>query len=192
MPHDGVMTDPVPTGKPNARMRQTVGDMVRSMAVVLAVVAVLMLISWRPEPDPVRVVDPVPITNLAVSRAEFPILIPAIDDLRPTSARWEPTIASGDVPVWHIGYVTPEEQYLQLTQSTVSDPNYLEEQTLTGAMTEILEIEGAQWQLYVSKDESALVNMDNGVTTIVRGTGAKEDLIRAVESLQPASATASE
>lgn len=192
MLHDGVMTDPVPTGKSNARMKQTVGDMVRSMAVVLAVVAALMLVTWRPDPDPVRVVDTVPITNLAVSRAGFPILIPTLNDLRATSVRWEPTIESGDVPVWHIGYVTPEDQYLQITQSTVSDPEYLEEQTLQGEITGIVSINGSEWQTYVAENETALVNMDDGITTVVRGTGSQADVMKAVESLEQAQVTSSE
>lgn len=192
MLHDGVMTDPVPTGKSNARMKQTVGDMVRSMAVVLAVVAALLLVTWRPDPDPVRVVDTVPITNLAVSRAEFPILVPTLDDLRATSVRWEPTRESGDVPVWHIGYVTPQDQYLQITQSTVSEPEYLEEQTLQGEITDIVSINGSEWQTYVAENETALVNMDNGITTVVRGTGSQADVIKAVESLEQAQVTSSE
>lgn len=192
MLHDGVMTDPVPTGKSNARMKQTVGDMVRSMAVVLAVVAALLLVTWRPDPDPVRVVDTVPITNLAVSRAEFPILVPTLDDLRATSVRWEPTRESGDVPVWHIGYVTPQDQYLQITQSTVSEPEYLEEQTLQGEITDIVSINGSEWQTYVAENETALVNMDNGITTVVRGTGSQADVMRAVESLEQAQVTSSD
>lgn len=192
MLHDGVMTDPVPTGKSNARMKQTVGDMVRSMAVVLAVVAALLLVTWRPDPDPVRVVDTVPITNLAVSRAEFPILVPTLDDLRATSVRWEPTRESGDVPVWHIGYVTPQDQYLQITQSTVSEPEYLEEQTLQGEITDIVSINGSEWQTYIAENETALVNMDNGITTVVRGTGSQADVIKAVESLEQAQVTSSE
>lgn len=192
MLHDGAMTDPVPTGKSNARMKQTVGDMVRSMAVVLAVVAALLLVTWRPDPDPVRVVDTVPITNLAVSRAEFPILVPTLDDLRATSVRWEPTRESGDVPVWHIGYVTPQDQYLQITQSTVSEPEYLEEQTLQGEITDIVSINGSEWQTYVAENETALVNMDNGITTVVRGTGSQADVIKAVESLEQAQVTSSE
>lgn len=192
MLHDGVMTDPVPTGKANARMKQTVGDMVRSMAVVLAVVAALMLVTWRPDPDPVRVVDTVPITNLAVTRAGFPILVPTIEGLRATSVRWEPTLESGDVPVWHIGYVTPEDQYLQITQSTVSDPDYLEEQTLQGEITDNVSINGSDWQTYVADNETALVNMNDGITTVVRGTGSQADVMKAVESLEQAQVTSSE
>lgn len=192
MLHDGAMTDPVPTGKANARMKQTVGDMVRSMAVVLAVVAALMLVTWRPDPDPVRVVDTVPITNLAVTRAGFPILVPTIEGLRATSVRWEPTLESGDVPVWHIGYVTPEDQYLQITQSTVSDPDYLEEQTLQGEIADIVSINGSDWQTYVADNETALVNMDDGITTVVRGTGSQADVMKAVESLEQAQVTSSE
>lgn len=192
MLHDGGMTEPVPTGKSNARMRQTVGDMVRSMAVVLAVVAALLLVTWRPDPDPVRVVDTATIMTVASNRAPFPILVPTLDDLRATSVRWEPTNESGDVPVWHIGYVTPDDHYLQLTQSNVAEPKYLEEQTLNGEIVELIAIDGSEWQLYRAGDETALVNMSDGVTTVVRGTGSKESLVAAVQSLEQAPLTPSE
>ena len=39
-------------------MRQTVGDMVRSMGLVLALIAVILLVTLRPQPDAVKVVDP--------------------------------------------------------------------------------------------------------------------------------------
>ncbi|MFM7597881.1 MAG: DUF4245 family protein, partial [Actinomycetota bacterium] len=47
-----------PTGRPNARLFQTVRDMVISLAVVLGVIVVVLLLTLRPQPDPVRVVDP--------------------------------------------------------------------------------------------------------------------------------------
>ena len=59
MDHDWRVTSPdvQPTGRPNARLRQTAWDMVRSMAVVLVVVFVIVLLAWRPEPEAVKVVE---------------------------------------------------------------------------------------------------------------------------------------
>ena len=62
--HDGGVSTPVPTGKPNARMGQTVSDMVLSLAIVLGVIGAIMLVTWRPTPDPVREIDPLPSTRI--------------------------------------------------------------------------------------------------------------------------------
>ena len=88
-----VTPDTQPTGRPNARMRQTVGDMVRSMLVVLAFVAVLLLVTWRPQPDAVKPVDTTSAVTLATMQADFPVEVAVglSDGWRPTSARWEPT-----------------------------------------------------------------------------------------------------
>ena len=58
-----------PTGRSTGRMRQTVGDMIRSMAVVLAVVFVIVLLAWRPLPEAVKVVDTAPAIAEATAAA---------------------------------------------------------------------------------------------------------------------------
>jgi hypothetical protein len=185
MLHDGLVSDPVPTGKSNARMRQTVGDMVRSMAVVLAVVAAILLVTWRPSPDPVREIDIGPMLSVAASQAEYPIEVPTISGLRPTSVRWEPTIESEGAMVWHVGYVTEMDEYLQITQSTATNPEYLIAQTSGGDVTDVITINGVEWQYFTAPKGNSLLSFANGVTTIIHGTGSASELERAAESLQP-------
>ena len=88
----GAPDDLRPTGRPNARLGQTVRDMVLSLAVVIGVVAVIMLITLRPQPDPVRVVDPTPALLSARAEAGYPVVYPEGLDAawRPTSARCGP------------------------------------------------------------------------------------------------------
>ena len=97
MAHDGRVTAPQPTGRPNARLRQSVGDMVRSLAVVLVVVAAILVVTWRPKPDAVKPVDPATAVTLVTMQKDFPPLIP--QNLPSgwvlTSARFEPTAKSG-------------------------------------------------------------------------------------------------
>lgn len=194
MPHDGTVTSEEqaagvqPTGRPNARMRQTIGDMVRSMAVVLAVVAVIVLFTLRPHPDPVKVVPTAPVVAVAAAAGAFPVSEPTNlpDGWRATSARWEPTQASGDAPVLHLGYVTPSEQYAQVTQSTASSDRYLAEQTDKALATGSKDIAGTVWQTYERKARRSLVHSSGGVQTIVSGSAPWEELAILAASLQPA------
>lgn len=179
------MTTPQPTGKPNARMRQSVGDMVRSMAVVLAVVGAILLVTWRPDPDPVRVVDVAPLALIATAQSDFPILVPALPQLRPTSVRWQPTPESAERSVWHVGYVTEGDNYLQITQSVADNPTFLAAETDNGAVADLLVINGQDWQYFEAESGNSLLHMSDGVTTVVQGTGTRADLIAAVESLKP-------
>lgn len=167
-------------------MKQTVGDMVRSMAVVLAVVGALLLVTWRPDPDPVRVVDINPLVIVATAQADYPIVVPTLPGLRPTSVRWEPTEESGEIAVWHVGYVTEGDQYLEITQSTASDPLFLERETGNGEISGLIDIDGQQWQYFTADTGNSLVGLLGGVTTIIQGTGTESELTQAVRSLTPA------
>lgn len=185
-PDDGVAYPPGelrPTGRPNARLRQTVRDMVLSLAVVFAAIAVIMGITWRPTPDPVRVVDPAPELALARAQADYPVLYPADLDAawRPTSARWEITPASTPDPAWHVGFVTPEIQYAQIGQTASEDPSYVEGQ-VAGAEP-IGESKG--WLRYESPEQRALVRVTNGVTVVVSGTAPWPTLELLAERLSP-------
>ena len=172
-----------PTGRSNARLRQTVRDMVLSLAVCLAAIGVIMLITWRPAPDPVRVVDPTPLLLQARIEADYPVLYPAdLDDAwRPTSARWEVTEASMPDPAWHVGFVTPEEAYAQIGQSASSDPDYVAGQV--GVAQPAGEWQG--WQRYDSTDQRALVRISDGVTLVVSGTAPWPTLEALAARLSP-------
>lgn len=179
---------PQPTGRPTAHLRKTVLDMVRSMAVVLVVVFAIVLLSWRPTPDAVTVIDPAPAVASAQEQADFAVSVPAglSDDWRTTSARWERTPESGDAPVLHIGYVTPSDEYGQVSQSRAASERYLVEQTSGGAPTGTREISGTVWQEWQADDRRSLVLIDDGVTTVVSGTGAWAEIESLAGRLAPA------
>ena len=172
-----------PTGRPNARLRQTVRDMILSLAVVLAAIAVILLITWRPTPDPVRVIDPTPPLSLARAQADYPVLYPADLDSswRPTSARWEITPSSQPDPAWHVGFVTPDDAYAQLGQSATEDPSYVADQV--GVAEPAGEWEG--WLRFDSAEQRALVRVDGGVTVVVSGTAPWPTLQVLAERLSP-------
>ena len=185
MIHDGGVSEPIPTGKPNARMGQTVSDMVLSLAIVLGVIGAIMLVTWRPTPDPVREIDPIPLLAFANSQADFPVLVPQIAGLRATSARWEPTKYSQNDPVWHVGYVTAEEEYLEITQSAASNEEYLINE-IAGITAEGEKlIAGQDWLVFGGSDSRALVHVTPDSTTVLRGTVSAAELEAAVSSLAP-------
>ena len=185
-PNDAAL--PQPTGRRTAHLRKTVWDMVRSMAVVLALVFVIVLLAWRPTPDAVTVIDPGPALASAQQQADFTVAVPSglPADWRPTSARWEPSPESGDLPVLHIGYVTPTDQYGQVSQTRAATERYLIEQTSGGVPTGTREVAGSVWQEWQADDRRSLVLIDSGVTTIVSGTGDWSEIEFLAGSLVPA------
>ena len=180
-------TAPRPTGRGNAHLRKTVGDMVRSMAVVLALVFVIVLLAWRPLPDAVTEIDASPVVARAALQADFTVLDPSglPESWRATSARWETTAESGDSLVLHVGYVTPSDEYAQISESRAASERYLGEQTSAGAPVGTREVAGQVWQEWESPDRSSLVLIDGGVTTVVSGTGGWDELESLVRALTP-------
>lgn len=172
MPDDVQVSQmPQPTGRRNARLGQTVRDMVISLGLVLAVVAVIMFITLRPEPEAVKVVDITSMRTAAATQAGYPILTPAaMEGLQATSVRWEPTEGSQGVSVWHVGYVLDGEEYVQVSQAATADPGYIAEQTDGGRPIGTLDIMGSTWEQRESSTRRSLVLERDGVTTIVSGT----------------------
>ena len=193
MADDVQVSVPEPTGRPMRGLRQNVGDMIRSMAVVLAVVGAILLVTWRPQPDAIREVPLEPLVTMASSQADFPVLV-VRGDAQPTSVRWEPTQASDGNMVWHIGYVTSDEEYLQLSQSLAESDLYVIEQTSEGLPVTlgaelpdvVQELASQGWLPYeggTSEVRRSLVRTDSGATTVVSGTGSWEQVGDAVRNL---------
>ena len=173
-----------PTGRPNARLRQTVRDMVISLVVVLGLIGLVMVLTIRPQPDPVRVVDPTPALLQARIEADFPVLYPADlgEGWRPTSARWEVTELTSPAPAFHVGFVTPGDAYAQIGQSATNNASYVEFQTDDGRAIDTM----GEWQRFESPDGTrSLVRIEDGVTTAVSGTAGWDVLTDLAGRLSP-------
>jgi hypothetical protein len=192
MDHDWPVTTPdvQPTGRRNARLRQTAWDMVRSMAVVLVVVFAIVLLAWRPEPEAVKVVQTAPTVALAAREAQFPVVSPAglAEDWRATSVRWEPTEESGSERVLHIGYVTPADEYAQVVIAPLASEPFLDEQTAVGTPTGTQSVGEATWERRESGGRRSLVLVDGSIATVVSGSAEWAELITLAESLEPVAA----
>lgn len=186
MVDDGAVSEPRPTGRPNARLFQTVKDMVWSMALVLAVVTLLVWLSRTPDADTVKAVDPAPMVAAALVSAPFPVEMPAsTPGYVATSARYEPTEGSRPDVAWFVGWVTPETQYVQLAISASASPDFVVEQTARGRKGETVELAGRSWQRYETSERRSLVSVRDGITTVVSGTVAWPELERFAASLAP-------
>lgn len=170
------------------RTRQTVRDLLISMAVVGLFVAFLYLIVWRPTPDPVRVVDVAGPASVAASAQAFEVVVPVglPDGWRATSARFTP----GDDPqtgTWFNGYVDPDGQFVAVVQQDYDIDDFIADQTDDGTAEGSVVINGRSWTQYVSASsgERSLVNQSGEVTTVVTGTVSYEALAEFAGRLRP-------
>ena len=166
------------------RTKRGIRDLVLSMAVVAIFVAFLFAVVWRPAPDPIRTVDPTQYLQAARAQAAYPVLAPVglSADWKPTSARFE--AVGEDSTSWFLGHVTPEEQYVALTQTDADPVPFIEEQTLQGVADGERTIGGRVWAQYLAGDQRSLVRTEGATTTVVTGTVSYEQLQAFVERLR--------
>ena len=168
------------------RGRETAGDMVRSLGLVLVAVVGIWFLAQPPDSDEkeIRVVGPA--GELAVFTAD----VPAAPVPGTLPAAWRPTSSTigGDPSSLRVGYVTPSEAYAEYAASTAPVAEYLPEITGEKARRlEPVEVAGATWQQYEDEDGSlSLVRSYDAVTVVVgtkRASAPLAELRTLVESL---------
>lgn len=171
-----------------ARSRGSVGDMARSLAVLVAIVlAVGGFILFQPKPhDAVQVVDINPAVADARAAHAFPVQVPQGLPVgwRATSARDQ---VSGRVVELHLGYVTPSRHYAAVEQSNGDAAAFLAGPQVLGgrgAPAGTVVVHGVAWQRYRISTGTALVRQGGAVTTAVLGTAPQAELVALAGSLR--------
>jgi hypothetical protein len=169
---------------------ETIGDMARSMGVVLVVVAVVVLITMRTKGQQIHVVDVSgTYAQARIGGPPFPLLRPVgLDDRwRATSVYYNPPERTGvpGVTVWHVGYVTPADQYAGMEQT-----NGLAADALAAAVTApspagTSTVDGSAWQRFWGDGgkRRALTHTVGSVTVVVDGTAGWPELEQLAGSL---------
>jgi hypothetical protein len=174
-----------PRGK-RPRGFETVGDMVRSLALVLVVVAVVFLLTVRDAPkQQTTSIDYTQQLSVARDRATYDVLAPV-----GLGRGWKATSARGDgdgsAVTWHLGLVTPEEDYAAVEQSDGPRPAFLDQFTSGSSRRGTVQVAGVTWtRLEGGKPEPrALLRTEGGVTTVVAGSASWPELRRLAGSLR--------
>ncbi len=169
------------------RGNKTVRDLILSLAVLGVVVAVIyVFIPHDSKADPVK-----PISysvELGQARRDAPFEVAGPEGL---SARWRATSvtynsADPHKVVWHVGFVDPEQQYVAVEQSNGDPDAFIGEVTLDAHRdgTRTVTAGGLVWERWAGKRYNALVRKEQGVTTIVLGTGPDGQLTQMAAALR--------
>jgi hypothetical protein len=161
-----------------ARGRESVGDMVRSMSLVLVVVAVVFLLTLRDEPhQAVQRVDFTEQLQQARQFAPYDVLAPVGlgEAWKATSVRND---NEGGALTWHIGFVTPDARYAAVEQSDGAATPFLDEFVDGATRSGDVTVSGAVWQRLEggTPELRGLVLRGSGVTTLVTGSASFAEL----------------
>jgi hypothetical protein len=170
---------------PRRGLYQTVGDMVRSLAVILGIVAVLVLIVPRPNEI---AQPPVNVAEVAAGAEGSLSFRPAVPGGLPDG--WSPrtaTVQDGtdDVPMWLVQYRTPRGDYAGLRQAANATPAWENRQVTDGREQGTVRVAGHDWVVRSRADRgiTSWVLRQDGITTVITGTANEAELTTLAESL---------
>jgi hypothetical protein len=163
-----------------SRKSATMGDLVRSVAIILIPLAVItVLFTKLPKDHPVQVVDPQPVLAKARTESPYPILAPANlpNEWRATRVTWvrtgEPYLngAPSVRNLWRLGYLTPDDVYIAVAQGDLKPDDFISVETRDGGFDGQSTVNGDVWERRVSPDgrTRSLVRRTDTVTTVVAG-----------------------
>ena len=173
-------------GKAKRRGFETTGDMVRSLLVVLVLVFVVVALNVQRHPDSeVRRFDYSGVFSQARGQASYDVLAPIglPDAWVPTSAR---TTSAGAAVTWHVGFVTPDDDYAALEQSDGNPASFVRQFADGGDHAGNVVIGSATWRRVEGGDPEprALVLERDRVTMVVAGNAGWAELEELAASLQ--------
>jgi len=169
------------------RGNKTVQDLLLSMAVLGVVVAVIyVFVPHDSKADPVKQVGYS--VELGQARRDAPFKVAGPEGLGPdwraTSVQYD-AADPGNVR-WHLGMVDPEQEYVAVEQSNGAADRFIGEVTRNAHRDgdRTVTAGGLVWDRYAGKRYNALVREDEGVTTVVLGTGPDAQLMRMAAALR--------
>jgi hypothetical protein len=159
--------------------------MVRSLVVVVVLVLVVIALTVRPhQKSTVTRFDYTEVLAQARDQASYDVLAPTglARDWRPTSAR---TGHDGNAVTWHVGFVTPRNDYAAVEQSDGDPESFVATFADGGRRAGRVDIGGGVWRRVDGGDPErrALVLEGEAATTVVAGGASWQELRRLAASL---------
>ncbi len=194
---DGAVASPKPVAAPPASRYSmgSSGNMVRSLLVILGMVAVLVAIVPRTTGITQPPVDAASVVADAAMQAGLPFAAPVglPSGWKATNARYD---ASTDgLPTWQGGWSTPQGGYVAIRQTKTSSPAWLQAATGEGKPTGQVQVGGRTWARYQAtspQPRTSLVDLPSGaaastgLVTVITATAPDDEVATFVMALQPA------
>ena len=186
--HTGRVVDQVQSSPPRSgaaapvhkRGRETAGDMLRSLGVVLVLVVLMWFLAQPPDSDEqeLREVDP------SADLASFTTDVPTAPVPAGLPQAWRPTSSTLSAQALRIGYVTPEMEYAEYAASTAPVQQFVDE--VAGRRTmrlEPREVDGQRWEQYRDRDGSLSLVRSYGPVVVVLGSSRATSTLAELEQL---------
>ncbi|WP_139209897.1 DUF4245 domain-containing protein [Microlunatus flavus] len=161
-----------------AKKPATMGDLIRSLVVILVPLVLVTLFFTRDVGDhPVTVVDWQPVAATARSEAPYPVLTPVNlpPGWRAVQATWVKTgepYLNGEPSarnLWKLGFLTSDDVFIGLAQGDLQPDELVRDETREGVADGQSVVGDQTWERFVSPDgrTRSLVDREPKVTTVI-------------------------
>lgn len=164
------------------RLTTGLGGFTMAMGACLLIVLAVYVVTPRSDEEVLPTVDYS--SQLWAMRNDAPYLVHAPEGLpanwRPNSSRVNGLDAEGKDPVaWHLGFVTPSDEYAALEQSNEKASQFVPRMANSSQPVGTQQVNGVSWTKYHRKDKKANTlarTLPNGVSVVVTGTASYTEL----------------
>ncbi|MET0954535.1 MAG: DUF4245 domain-containing protein [Cryobacterium sp.] len=172
------------TNSRNYRSRKTINNLVYSLLATVGAVIVLVLIVPRSDTPLDRAVDFGSVAEQVQQGVDEPLVAPTLPPgWSANAAEWRAGGSDG-VSSWYIGLITPENEFIGLTQAVDANPTWLAEQLDKVAASDTITIDTVEWDVYRNPApeadqgnfESALVTEAGDSSYLLIGTASDQEL----------------
>ncbi len=168
-----------PAQRPPSRANPSLGDILRSMVLLLALVGVIVAYQRFYTDEDVEFRAPVNVESaLTQARDAAPYEVVGPQAL---PAGWEATsvrYTPGPDTRWHVGYLTPSQEYAGLEQTDGSSAELLEEVAPGAEPIGAAEVSGDTWRMLLDEERGdiTLVRSTSDSVIAVTGSASQEEL----------------
>jgi len=164
------------------RSNQTALNLVIAIGASLAVVLFLILVVVRPNVSQIEPVDWAAEAAAAQGAVEVDLVVPVLPpDWWANRAELIPGASDG-VTTWEIGFITPTEKYIELSQGIDANPSWVAGKVANSPATGSQSIDGITWQVHDRRDAVdpgltayALVTTVDGSTIVLSGEASDQE-----------------
>ncbi|QJU53970.1 DUF4245 domain-containing protein [Herbiconiux sp. KACC 21604] len=189
------------------RDRKTLRNLLYALLVSVGLVAAIVILVPRSEESLLQPVDYAQVAASAQNAVPVPLAVPELPEGWSANAAELRTATADQVVSWYIGLISPDNQYVGLTQALNANPSWVSEQVNRGIPSGTVDIDGVSWTVYDNRATAAggtdLGNVEYALTAeagpttyIVFGTASDSEIAEVAASItgnlrdQPATAPA--
>lgn len=177
----------------NYRARKTVNNLIYSLLATVGVVALIVLVVPRSDQPLDRTVDWRSVTQEAQQTREEILVNPELPSGWSSNYAEIRSTGTGGVTSWNLGFITPGDEFVGVTQGFDADPTWLSTQLNRSAASSVLTIGGLEWTVYDNRESTdgfgnvhyALATESGTSTVAVFGTGTAEQIELVAEAIAP-------